>query len=174
MENTQGISNDTIITGGEQLVSESDYVQLSRLVIEAVRKVDSGQADTYHELFTEDGELIIPATIDNGKVVVPETILRGRKAIYEWGRSLIEAHAFGTIRHVCGNMRFVAIGPNEAEGITVLTVYMNPGTGVGTTLPWNVGEDHDRFVRTEQGWRLASRRRVALFARPEPSQRSNQ
>ena len=174
MENTKGISSDTVITGAEQLVSESDYIQLSCLVIEAVRRIDSGHADTYHELFTEDGELIIPATIDNGKVVVPETILRGHNAIYEWGRSLIEAHPFGTIRHVCGNMRFVSVGPNEAEGITVLTVFMNPGTGVGTTLPWNVGEDHDRFVRTEHGWRLAARRWVSLFARPEPAQRSNQ
>jgi hypothetical protein len=34
-----------------------------------------------------------------------------------------------------------------------------------SALPWRVGEDHDRFVRTEHGWRLVSRRWVDLFAR---------
>lgn len=144
----------------EPLVSDSDYLQLSRLVIEAVWRVDSGHADTYHELFTEDGELVLPATTDNGMILVPETSLRGRQAIHEWGRKLIESGALGTIRHVCGNMRFVYEGPDAALGKTILTVFQG-----AKTLPWNVGEDHDRFVRTEQGWRIASRRWVALFTR---------
>ena len=38
---------------------------------------------------------------------------------------------------------------------------------LGTSVPWNVGEDHDRFVRTEHGWRLADRLWEELFARPE-------
>ena len=150
----------------EQLVSESDHIQLCRLAVEAVHRVDSGHADTYHELFTEDGELIIPATTSNGKVIVPETTLRGRQAIHEWGRAIVESGALGTIRHVCGNMRFLADGPDAAVGTTVLTVFQGKGPGSPTTLPWSVGEDHDRFVRTKDGWRIASRRWVELFARP--------
>jgi len=170
MEESKNIFADTTIAGAVELVGESDYVQLSRLVIEAVWRVDSGHADTYHELFVDDGELIIPPTTDNGKIIVPETIVRGRKAIYEWGLSLVNTQTLGTIRHVCGNMRFVADGANAAIGRTILTVF---GPGGSTTLPWRVGEDHDRFIRTEHGWRLASRRWVELFARPEPSQNSN-
>jgi len=64
-------------------------------------------------------------------------------------------------------MRFVADGPDAAEGITILTVYMVAGPGAATTLPLQVGEDHDRFVRTPKGWRLASRRWVELFSRGE-------
>jgi len=64
-------------------------------------------------------------------------------------------------------MRFVADGPDAAEGITILTVYMVAGPGAATTLPLQVGEDHDRFVRTDDGWRLASRRWVELFSRGE-------
>lgn len=149
----------------EQLVSAADYVELSRLVIEAAWRIDLGRADTFHELFVEEGELVLPATTNNGVVIVPETTLRGRQAIAEWGRRLVAAQTFRQIRHVCGNMRFVADGPDAAEGSTVLTVYMVAGDAGTTTVPWNVGEDHDRFVRTADGWRLASRRWVELFTR---------
>jgi hypothetical protein len=62
----------------EQPVSDTDYIQLDRLVIEAVWRIDLGRADTYHELFVEDGELILPPTTDRGRVVVPETTLRAK------------------------------------------------------------------------------------------------
>jgi SnoaL-like domain len=116
--------------------------------------VDNGRADTVHELYIDDGELI-----------VPPTPLRGRQALFEWGRQLVEAPPWRSIRHVCGNMRFVADGANAAEGATVLTVFMAPGNEAAATVPWSVGEDHDRFVRTENGWRFVSRRWVELFAR---------
>jgi SnoaL-like domain len=78
---------------------------------------------------------------------------------------MVEAAPWRTIRHVCGNMRFVSRGPKEAEGITVLTVFMVAGSDASTTIPYSVGEDHDRFVRTEQGWKLVSRHWVELFSR---------
>ena len=138
----------------EQLVCEADYVQLSRLVIEHGWRVDNGRADTVHELYVDEGELD-----------VPPTPVHGRQALIEWGRRIVEAPPWRTIRHVCGNMRFVADGANAAEGTTVLTVFMVAGSEAPTTVPYSVGEDHDRFVRTEQGWKLVSRRWVELFAR---------
>jgi len=141
-------------TTADQLVSDGDHQQLSRLVIEHSWRVDLGHADTVHELY-----------IDNGELVVPPITLRGREAIHEWGRQLVAASPWRAIRHVCGNMRFVTAGPDGAEGTTVLTVYMVAGSGSATTLPWSVGEDHDRFVRTERGWRLVQRRWVELFTR---------
>jgi hypothetical protein len=142
------------VTTAEQLVSDADHVQLSRLVTEHAWRADNGRADTVHELYVDDGELILGPTP-----------LRGRQAIYEWGRQLVEAPPWRSIRHVCGNMRFIADGADAAEGTTVLTVFMVAGPGAATTLPWMVGEDHDRFVRTEHGWRLVSRRWVELFTR---------
>jgi hypothetical protein len=134
----------------EQLVGDTDHVELSRLVTEHAWRVDNGRAD---ELYVDDGVL------DVG------TPLRGHQAIHEWGRQLVEAPPWRSIRHVCSNMRFVADGPEAAEGSTVMTVFMVAGSGDATTLPWNVGEDHDRFVRTEDGWKLVSRRWVNLFTR---------
>jgi hypothetical protein len=39
--------------------------------------------------------------------------------------------------------------------------------GPGTTVPGAVGEDHDRFVRTDQGWRFVSRSFDLLFVRQD-------
>jgi hypothetical protein len=71
-------------------------------------------------------------------------------ALLEWGRQLVAAPPWRSIRHVCGNMCFVADEANAAEGTSVLTVYMVVGNDAATTVPFSVGEDHDRFVRTEQ------------------------
>ena len=138
----------------EQLVSEADHVQLSRLFTEHAWRADQGRVDTIHELYVDDGELSLGPTP-----------LRGREAILEWGRQLVENPPWRSIRHVCGNMRFVSDGPDAAEGTTILTVFMAAGSEPATTQPFSVGEDHDRFVRTDNGWRFVSRRWVELFAR---------
>src|SRR5512138_1037831 len=126
------------------LVSDVDHVQLERLVTEAAWRVDDGRSDTLSELFTPDGELVLGGTR-----------YRGRDAIRDWGRKLEEARTYRLIRHVASNMRFTVIDANTAEGVTVLTVYMDDEKG--SSVPWVVGEDHDRFSRTEEGWRFASR-----------------
>jgi hypothetical protein len=151
--------NPTAADLNQAQVTDSDYLQLSRLVIEAARRVDVGRADTLHELFVDDGTLAIG-----------DGTLQGREQIRQWGQDAVEAHTFDGIRHVCGNMRFLATGDQTAEGVTVLTVFFdNQPTTPGTSVPWTVGEDHDRFVRTEQGWRLLARSWTSLFQRPEPA-----
>jgi SnoaL-like protein len=143
----------TVDTATLQPVSETDYVELSRLVIEHAWRTDNGRADTLHELWAEEGELDLGSTV-----------LRGREAIADWGRELVENPPWLTIHHVCGNMRFVMDGGDAAVGSTILTVFMDTN-GTKSSVPFNVGEDHDRFVRTEQGWRFASRRWVELYHR---------
>ena len=86
------------------LVNESDHVQLSRLVLEHAWRADNGRADTIHELYVDDGVLDLPPAA-----------LRGREAIHEWGRQLVQAPPWRIIRHVCGNMRFVTTGENTAR-----------------------------------------------------------
>jgi hypothetical protein len=143
----------TADTASHQPVSETDYVELSRLVIEHAWRTDNGRADTLHELWAEDGELDVGSTV-----------LRGRQAIADWGRELVENPPWRTIHHVCGNMRFVLDGADAAVGSTILIVFMD-ANGTKSSVPFNVGEDHDRFVRTDHGWRFASRRWVELYRR---------
>ena len=138
----------------QRLVSDADHIQLSRLVVEAAWRVDLGRSDTLHELFVADGEL------DLG-----ESTLRGPDAIRDWGLDVVRANTYPGIRHVASNMRFVATGPDSAEGTTMLTVFMDDSGDWATSVPWVVGEDHDRFLRTAQGWRFAHRSWVPLFTR---------
>lgn len=137
-------------TATAQPVSDDDYVQLSRLVIEHAWRADHGRADTIHELYADDAE-------------VDAWTVRGKEAIRALGKQIADAPPWQAIRHVCGNMRFVKRGPDEAEGTTVLTIFMVAGDEAGTALPFRVGEDHDHFVRTKDGWRFLHRRHVELF-----------
>ena len=86
----------------ERLVTESDHVELSRLVTEHAWRTDHGRADTLHELYVDDGVLEVGAP------------LRGRDAIREWGRQIVAAAPWRCIRRACSNMRFVADGPDVA------------------------------------------------------------
>jgi hypothetical protein len=140
-------------------VNDEDHVQLERLVTEVAFRIDHGRAETVHELFLEDG------TLDLG-----DRVLRGKDSIQAWGREIVEQKTYPGIRHVCTNMRFVADGENAAEGIVINTVYMDPAEDPGTTVPFVVGEDYDRFIRTDRGWRFESRRWKALFVRKESGQ----
>ncbi len=144
--------------GRQQLVTDADHVELERLVTEAAWRVDEGRSETLSELFAEDGVLVLGTNE-----------LQGRDAIRSWGQQLEAARTYKCIRHVAGNMRFTVVGDNEAEGVTILTVFMDDDTHSST--PWVVGEDHDRFVRTEQGWRFKSRRWKQLFARPDATRK---
>jgi hypothetical protein len=138
----------------ETPVSDADHVQLSRLVTEAAWRVDTGRADTLHDLFTADGILNMSEP------------LTGHEQIRRWGRQAVDAHTFDGIRHVCGNMRFVYTSPDTAEGITVLTVFMDHDRPApGTSVPWVVGEDHDTFAHTADGWRISTRTWISLFER---------
>jgi hypothetical protein len=146
-------AHNATITTSAAPVSDADYVQLCRLVVEHAWRTDNGQSDTLHELWADDGELDLGSTV-----------LRGREAIAVWGSQIVENPPWRTIHHVCGNMRFLADGPDAAVGSTLLVVFMD-ADGTQPSVPFNVGEDHDRFVRTEHGWRFASRRWVELYRR---------
>jgi hypothetical protein len=151
---SQTILNNLQNGTSEKFVSEDDYLKLSRLVIEHTFRADNGLSNTLDELYADNGELILPGAE-----------LHGRKAIREWGQRIIENAQWRVIRHVCGNMRFVSTGPDTAEGVVVLTVFMVAGQDTATTLPLTVGEDHDRYIRTEEGWKFVSRKWVELFSR---------
>ena len=136
-------------------VSDSDYVQLSRLITEITWRIDHGRAGKVHELFAEDGVLYLGG----------DRVVSGREALRQWGQERERAGL--RTRHAVTNMRFLSDGPDAATGTSLLTVYVAEDDKIGSSLPGNIGEDHDRFVRTEHGWRLAERRWEELFARPQ-------
>jgi hypothetical protein len=53
--------------------------------------------------------------------------------------------------------------------VVITTAYLDERDAKASTLPFTVGEDNDRFVRTDQGWRFVSRQWDQLFDREEHS-----
>jgi hypothetical protein len=135
----------------EQLVSDSDHLSLSRLVVEISWRIDHGQAGRVWELFVPDGVLNTSGTP-----------LVGHDAIRDWGRTR-DASTVRT-RHICSGMRFVDRGDGRATGSTLLTVFMHDGEDRAPAVPSVVGEDTDEFVHTSAGWRFTSRTFDTLFA----------
>jgi hypothetical protein len=65
-------------TTAEQLDSETDHVQLSRLVTEHAWRADQGRADTIHELYVDDGELIVGPTPLRGLPAAGHPVVKER------------------------------------------------------------------------------------------------
>src|SRR3981081_907024 len=134
----------------DQLVNDSDHVQLCRLVTEIAWRIDHGQANTVWELFVPSGILNT-----SGNPLV------GHDAIRAWGAERVRATTLS--RHICSGMRFVRNGPDKAIGSTLLTIFMGQAGSVGSSNPQIVGEDRDEFVRTPEGWKFTSRTFETLF-----------
>jgi hypothetical protein len=145
-------------TSGEALngLSDLDHVALSRLITEAVWRVDHGFGDSVHELYVEDGELRY-----EGKVFA-----HGHDAIKEWGNDRREP---STSRHTALNLRFEADGPDRAKGTAVMVVYvaLEERFGPEVTKPHQIGEADLWCLRTDDGWRFTSTDFHVMFDRRE-------
>jgi DNA-binding transcriptional LysR family regulator len=99
---------------------------------------------------------------------------RGGKA---WqGREAVAASyavlpATQVTRHMSANSLITILDPDHAEGVTYYVAYHHdPGTPDPTfplpfDEPFSLGEWHDRFVRTAEGWRISHRETRRLFQR---------
>lgn len=125
--------------------------ECTKLSIAYARHVDFKEYDQFVQLFAQDGELNV-----TGKPV------RGREKI---ARSLAFRPDGLRSRHILTNIHINVIDENNAEGLSYLTLYRHTGEGLEAddpgprTIPgpWAVGHYADRFVRTDEGWRFASR-----------------
>jgi hypothetical protein len=136
----------------DHLVAEADHIALTRLVTELVWRIDHGLADEIDELFMDDGEMTL------GLIS-----MRGRAELKKWGRD--RDRSATRTHHVCTNMRFLAVGDDQAEGTTILTVYQAEATSREQTIPAAIAVYQDRFGRTPEGWRFVSRRSTPTLTR---------
>jgi hypothetical protein len=123
-----------------------------RLVLNFAHFSDSQDYESLANLFARDGTMVRPS----GDPLV------GRAAIIQ----SYQSRPVGRItRHVCANIRITVESSDRAHGLTYAIVYSanaNQPTeshfGVKTEPRHLVGEFEDEFVRTEEGWRIASRK----------------
>lgn len=124
-----------------------------RLSIAFANNVDRRDYPALLDLFGED------AVVDR-----MGTIIRGKPALSAW---LASRPADVVTRHVCSNTEIVQRGPETAEGLTYFTFYKAVGTADVCDVegPELVGEYHDLFVLTVQGWKFQSRKITVIFKR---------
>jgi hypothetical protein len=74
-------------------------------------------------------------------------------------------------RHINGGTVITVLDGGNATGVTYYLAYRHETSGDPPELPvplgqpFSVGEWHDRFVRTDAGWRFASRETRRVFVR---------
>lgn len=124
----------------------------AQVAIDFAVAIDHEDFERVASLFTEDGVL------DRfGQLA------QGRAAILRW---LKEERPKQLIRHTCSNFSGRLLPSAEVEGSTYFTAYRAMGAPtlpVKNTTPLMVGEWHDLFAQTAEGWRIKQRSISAAF-----------
>jgi SnoaL-like domain len=124
------------------------------LVVQLTHLSDHGAREQAVDLFTPDG-----TWIRGGKP------FKGRTEML----SSFRAPPTQIIRHLTSNILITVKDDNTAEGVTYyLAFHTDPGTAtpkLPVTLepPFSLGEWHDKFTRTAQGWRFSHREVKRFF-----------
>ena len=141
--------------GLQQLLDEK---ACEKLIAEYCQLVDFGNASAIADLFTADGSWTGPGVSMVGRDEIRAGFLR-RQAV-----------ARRQSRHLCTNV-LIRVEGDEATGLCYLLNFRHDSsTGVAelpapSGFPKYVGEYHDHFVRTPDGWRFATRRFDLAFLR---------
>ena len=118
--------------------------ECARLIAHYANLNDAGRWAEVAALFAPDGRLARPSS--------PDVFIEGREAIL----AAFLARPARTTRHICSNIVVEVAGPDDASAESAMLLF----TGEAAPL---VGSFHDRFVRTDAGWRFAERRGVLTF-----------
>ncbi len=126
-----------------------------------VRFANANDAMRYHDLvalFAEDGAFARPTA--------PDTVLQGKQAIL----AAFESRPKDRVtRHIISNIQIDVRDASHASGLCYAILYSgNQGDmadkfGLRASASQFVGEFHDEFVLTPEGWRFASRRGKIIF-----------
>ena len=132
---------------------EDIHQQCIDLVLGYAYHRDNFNAEEFSQLFTEDASLTV-----GGQTWVGREEIRGR---------IQELRNGSTIRHLMSTMRIVPDGEDRATGVSYVTIYNAPPGVTEVEGFLLIGEYHDEFVRTEEGWKIQTRelRPVYRYAR---------
>lgn len=131
------------ITPQEQQLIEAEC---SRLIAGYAYHVDRREYEELANLFAEDGVLDRGGNITSGR----DSILA---AMHERDKKV-------ATRHMNGTPFFTSVTPTEARAVTYMLMYLVEGTDEGPNeVPGTtgLGEFHDHFKLTEDGWRISER-----------------
>ncbi|MEM5517201.1 nuclear transport factor 2 family protein [Henriciella sp. AS95] len=132
--------------------------QCERLSIRFANYVDQGRAEDVATLFSDDGSFSRAGQVLDG----PDQL-----------RAFLEKRPPERVtRHVCTNIDVNLVSPNEATGVTYFLLFEGSRAAdsegpLPLMSPAALGEYHDTFVLTPQGWRIKERSAQAVFRQVE-------
>lgn len=128
--------------------------QCEKLSIRFANNVDRGLSEDVASLFSKDGSFSRAGQVLDG----PDQL-----------RAFLEKRPPERVtRHVCTNIEVNVVNASEAAGITYFLLFdgNRPAASddpLPLMSPATLGEYHDTFVLTPDGWRIRERRAVAVF-----------
>ena len=126
------------------------YRECINLVTDYAYHRDRFDATEFSNLFTEDASLSIG-----------NQTWAGRDNIRARIESLDKS---GSIRHLMSTIRIEPIDERHASGVSYATIY-TAAAGSNSTEGFEViGEYHDNFVLTNDGWRISNRELKVVFS----------
>lgn len=130
-------------TVSTSFADEEMYRACTNLVYGYAYHRDHFNAEEFADLFTEDASLTV-----GGQTWVGRADIRQR----------IEGLKTGsTIRHEMSTIRIVPIDADHATGVSYITIYSAPAGETSVSGFSMMGEYHDEFVRTADGWKISKR-----------------
>lgn len=123
---------------------------------------DHKNVDDYAALFTDDAKLSVLGDVRIGRAAIRERL----------------AQASGTTVHLMSTIRITRKSADTASGISYATIYTAPPGDGPHAVPGfaGIGEYHDTFQLTADGWRISERVLVMKLTGPgftPPPARSN-
>ncbi len=117
--------------------------------------IDHGQALRVVDLFTDDGVFDRTGAALCGHAALAEAMARRPSGM--------------VTRHVCSNIVLRAESPDRIVGTTAFLLFRRDGAALAAdagpaTCLQAVGDFEDVFIRTDVGWRIASRKAIPVFA----------
>ncbi len=139
---------------------------IERAIVEACRSLvteyaiarDRPNPDAYANTFARDGTLELPDQIFEGRNQIRDRLL----ASAQTSRS----------RHFMSTTQINVLSNRRATGIAYAVIYVEPlsatddAASLPTSGPRAIGEYHDEFELTDEGWKFRSRKFVPIFSQP--------
>ena len=153
------VLSSVALAAGESGSTNNIVAACERLVIEYARARDTMDREGYVDMFTEDGVLMVAGQH-----------LEGRDAIRErtnnWPRNYVP-------RHLMTNIDIRPVDETTATGVSYVMIIVGEreegATGPITVSGFRVmGEYHDEFRLTDDGWKIARRELTITFSVAAP------
>ncbi|MEM9622313.1 MAG: nuclear transport factor 2 family protein [Pseudomonadota bacterium] len=128
--------------------------ELSELVLNYAYYRDVLEADAVADLFTADATMTVLGQTYTGRAAIRQRIADARSNAEE-----------PVTRHLMSTQRFFQSAADRARGVSYVAVLGAPQQElpIRSERFLAVGEYHDEFVRTSQGWKIARREFVYVF-----------